>query len=155
MAKIFKVRNWNSSSKLKGTRIDNLNQKETKKNTNLTKIHRKKVLTKEKTKKVKRIYNKMNLDGSWTLKTSSSAEEILETLKNYVAGCFKTRKRSSRNFTKSESKEKFGIEVAKLRIYKVICSSSKNCAFEVNLKFYIKNTYIFQVINLEHVGHDF
>eukprot|EP00924_Labyrinthula_sp_SR-Ha-C_P011288 snap_masked-scaffold_48-processed-gene-1.113-mRNA-1 protein AED:1.00 eAED:1.00 QI:0/-1/0/0/-1/1/1/0/120 len=98
----------------------------------------------------------MNLDRSWALKTSSSAEEILETFKNYVAEHFNTRKWSSRNFPKSASKIKFGFEVAKLRRCKVACTSSKNYSFEANIKFDLKNNaYTFQVINLEHIGNDF
>eukprot|EP00924_Labyrinthula_sp_SR-Ha-C_P003901 snap_masked-scaffold_3-processed-gene-7.31-mRNA-1 protein AED:1.00 eAED:1.00 QI:0/-1/0/0/-1/1/1/0/70 len=56
----------------------------------------------------------------------------------------------------SESKKKFGIEVVKLKRSKIICSSSKNCTLKVNLRFVLrKNAKIFQVISLEHVGHDF
>eukprot|EP00924_Labyrinthula_sp_SR-Ha-C_P011638 snap_masked-scaffold_17-processed-gene-3.31-mRNA-1 protein AED:1.00 eAED:1.00 QI:0/-1/0/0/-1/1/1/0/75 len=75
----------------------------------------------------------MNLDGSWALKTSSSAEEMFEIFKNYVAGRFQTRNKPSHNFTKSESEEKLKIQLAKLRRCKFVCTSSKNCTFEVNL----------------------
>eukprot|EP00924_Labyrinthula_sp_SR-Ha-C_P003071 snap_masked-scaffold_50-processed-gene-0.31-mRNA-1 protein AED:1.00 eAED:1.00 QI:0/-1/0/0/-1/1/1/0/167 len=72
-----------------------------------------------------------------------------------LGGCFRTSNKSSHKFTKSETKENFGIEVVKLRRCKIVCTSSKSCTFEVNFKFDLKkNAYIFQVINLEHVGHD-
>eukprot|EP00924_Labyrinthula_sp_SR-Ha-C_P015801 snap_masked-scaffold_4-processed-gene-9.0-mRNA-1 protein AED:1.00 eAED:1.00 QI:0/-1/0/0/-1/1/1/0/71 len=71
----------------------------------------------------------MNLDGSWTLKTSSSAEEMLETLKNYVAGCFRTREQSPHNFMQSETKKKFGVEEVSLRGCKIVCTSSENYTY--------------------------
>eukprot|EP00924_Labyrinthula_sp_SR-Ha-C_P006005 snap_masked-scaffold_14-processed-gene-11.14-mRNA-1 protein AED:1.00 eAED:1.00 QI:0/-1/0/0/-1/1/1/0/128 len=81
---------------------------------------------------------------------------MFETLKSYVAGCLRTSKKAAHHFMKSETKEKFGIEVVRLRRCKIVCTSSKSCTFEVNFKFDLKkNSYIFQVINLEHVGHSF
>eukprot|EP00924_Labyrinthula_sp_SR-Ha-C_P002785 snap_masked-scaffold_13-processed-gene-6.42-mRNA-1 protein AED:1.00 eAED:1.00 QI:0/0/0/0/1/1/2/0/191 len=92
----------------------------------------------------------MNLDGSWSLKTSSSAEEMFETLKTTLQDTLKLEIGHQ-----TTSQNKFGTEVAKLRRPKISCTSSKNCTFEVNLKFDLKkNAYIFQVVNIEHVGHD-
>eukprot|EP00924_Labyrinthula_sp_SR-Ha-C_P005569 snap_masked-scaffold_68-processed-gene-0.90-mRNA-1 protein AED:1.00 eAED:1.00 QI:0/0/0/0/1/1/2/0/128 len=74
----------------------------------------------------------MNLDGSWTLNTSSSAEEMPETLNNYVARRFRTKD------------PKLIALVPRIALLKLI--------FSFDLK---KNTYIFQVFNLGHIGYGF
>eukprot|EP00924_Labyrinthula_sp_SR-Ha-C_P008054 snap_masked-scaffold_11-processed-gene-1.20-mRNA-1 protein AED:1.00 eAED:1.00 QI:0/0/0/0/1/1/4/0/87 len=40
---------------------------------------------------------------------------MLETLKNYVTGCFRTREQSPHNFMQSDTKKKVGIEAVNLQ----------------------------------------
>eukprot|EP00924_Labyrinthula_sp_SR-Ha-C_P005821 snap_masked-scaffold_14-processed-gene-5.40-mRNA-1 protein AED:1.00 eAED:1.00 QI:0/0/0/0/1/1/2/0/133 len=76
---------------------------------------------------------------------------MLETHLNYVAGFLRSSKKAVHHFTKSETLKKFGMEVVKLTSCRIICTSSKDYTFKVNLKFDLKRN----VTSLEYVGHDF
>eukprot|EP00924_Labyrinthula_sp_SR-Ha-C_P009721 snap_masked-scaffold_22-processed-gene-3.18-mRNA-1 protein AED:1.00 eAED:1.00 QI:0/-1/0/0/-1/1/1/0/79 len=76
----------------------------------------------------------MSLDESWLLKSSSSAGNMIEILQNYVSQRFRTIKKYSHIFMKSEPNEKFEIGAVRLQRCRNIFMWYKNYTFEANLR---------------------